>query len=195
MTWIESLEEIGHAEEDQKLCFWVEAIGMVDGREDVHQHPVVWSLIEVLLLRSMLLVEYLTDELKYLRHHLVLIEAEHRQKNHYELDKAVNVSEVESVRWSLLMTLVFIHIWIFDGSLNAGAHHDLAEADDAHSSEICEQSIDLPFLVFLIVNVGHDHPLDEELFQVRVIGISADGHENLLAELANLPVVRHALYH
>lgn len=195
MTRIESLEEIRHAEEDQKLCFWVEAIGMVDSREDVHQHPVVWSLIEVLLLCSMLLVEYLTNELKYLCHHLVLIEAEHRQKNHNELDKAVNVSEVESVRWSLLMTLVFIHIWIFDGSLDAGADHDLAEADDAHSSEICEQSIDLSFLVFLVVNVGHDHPLDEELFQVCVIGISTDGHENLLAELANLPVVRHALNH
>ena len=169
MTRIESLEEIRHAEENQKLSFWVEAIRVVDSREDVHQHPVVWSLIEVLLLRSMLLIKYFADELKHLCHHLVLVEAEHRQKNHNELHKAVDVSKVEPVHWSLLMALVSIHNWIFNGSLDAGAHHDLAEADNAHSSEICEQSIDLPFLVFLIVYVGHNHPLDEEFFQVRVI--------------------------
>lgn len=195
MTRIESLEEIRHAEKNQKLCFWVEAIRVVDSCEDVHEHPVVWSLIEVLLLRSMLLIKYFTNELKHLCHNLVLIEAEHRQKNHNELHEAVDVSKVKSVRWSLLMTFVSIHNRVFDGSLDAGAYHDFAEADDAHSSEICKQSIDLPFLVFLIVNVGHNHPLDEELFQICVIRISADGHENLLAELANLPVVRHALYH
>ena len=153
MTWVESLEEIRHAEQNQKLCFWVEAIGVVDSCKDVHEHPVVWSLIEVLLLRSMLLIKYFSNELKHLRHNLVLIEAEHRQKNHNELHKAVDVSKVKSVRWSFLLTFVPIHNWVFDRSLDASAYHDFAEADDAHSSEIREQSIDLSFLVFLIVNV------------------------------------------
>jgi len=139
---------------------------VVDGCENIHQHPVEGSLIELRLLGSVLLVDDLTNEFQNFRHELVLVEAEHREEYDNELYETVNISEVESVIWSFFWSLSSAFISIEDCFFDTCAYHDFAEAIDAHSSETGEESIDLSFLIFFVIYVGHDYPFDEELLQV-----------------------------
>jgi len=139
---------------------------VVDGCENIHQHPVEGSLIELCLLGSVLLVDHFTNEFQNFCHKLVLIEAEHRKEYDNELYEAVNISEVKSVIWSLFWSLSSAFISIEDCFFDTCAYHDFAEAIDAHSSETGEQSIDLSFLIFFVIDVRHNYPFDEEFLQV-----------------------------
>ena len=139
---------------------------MVDGCENIHQHPVEWSLIELRLLGSVLLVDNLANEFQNFGHELVLVEAEHREEYDNELHEAVNVSEIESIIWSFFWPLSSAFISVEDCLFDTCTYHDFAEAIDPHSSETSEQSIDLSFLIFFVIYVGHDYPFDEELLQV-----------------------------
>lgn len=142
---------------------------MVNRSENVHQHPVEGSLIELRLLGAVLFVDHLTDELQNFCHKLVLIEAEHREEHDNELYKTINISEVKSVIWSFLWSLSSAFISIEDCFFNTCANHDFAEAINPHSSETGEQSIYLSFLIFFVVYIGHNYPFDEEFFQIRMI--------------------------
>ena len=50
---------------------------MVDSRQNVHEHSVVWSLVEISFVDSMILVKNLSNELKNFRHELMLVQLEH----------------------------------------------------------------------------------------------------------------------
>lgn len=130
MVRIEILEEVRHAEKNQKLSFLVKAIRVIDGCKDVHQHPVVWSLIELYLFGSVLLIKHFANELEDFCHEFVLIEAEHSQKNHDELDKAVDVSKIKSICRPFLSALISID----NSFLDTRTHHNFTKAHDAHSS-------------------------------------------------------------
>ena len=79
------------------LSLLVEALTHGDGPEDVHQHAVVWHLIEVLLLRGVVVVQLLSDELEDALHELQLAQVKRCQKAEDQLDKAINEPVVKSV--------------------------------------------------------------------------------------------------
>lgn len=139
---------------------------MVDGCENIHQHPVEGSLIELCLFGSVLLIDHLTNEFQNFSHKLVLIEAEHREEYNNELYETVNISEIKSVIWSFFWSFSSAFISIEDCFFNTCAHHNFAEAIDPHSSETSEQSVDLSFLIFFVIYVGHNYPFDEEFLQI-----------------------------
>jgi len=111
---------------------------VVDRSENIHQHPVEGSLIELCLLGSVLFVDHLANEFQNFRHKLMLIEAEHREEYDNELYETVNISEVKSVIWSLFWSLSSAFISVEDCLFNTCANHDFAEAINSHSSETSE---------------------------------------------------------
>ena len=145
---------------------------MVYCSEDVHQHPVIRSLVELSPLSFVVFIEHLSNELKNLGHELMFIELEHFQEDHNQLHKAVNIPEVESVRWSPLSTFVTVVKRLFNACLD----HHFAEAKkqllirvDSHSSEVFEKSIYLLLLILFVINIGHHNPFDEEFSELGVI--------------------------
>ena len=201
--WAQILEKISHTEENEPLRLLIKAIGVVNCGEYIHQHPMVRSLVEFSLLRLVVFIEYLPDELKHLGHELMLVETEHFQQDYYQLDEAVDIAEVQTVRRSPLAALVSV----VESFLDTCLHHHSAEAEeelrirvDAHAAEILEKSVDLFLLVLFVVNVGHDNPFDEEFTKLaHVFLVVASGAalaevqslQDILAELANLLMVRH----
>ena len=75
--WTQTLEEVCHAEQNEKLRLGIEAVRVVHSRENVHEHAVVWPLVELRLLGAMIFVKDITDIVKDFGHELMLVEVEH----------------------------------------------------------------------------------------------------------------------
>ena len=72
-SWAQILKKIRHAEKDAPLSLLIEAVRMVDSRKNIHEHPVVRSLVEISLLNSVVIIKNLADELENLGHELVFV--------------------------------------------------------------------------------------------------------------------------
>lgn len=128
---------------------------MIDSCQDVHEHAVVWALIEIRLVYAMVLVKNFTNRLEDLGHQLMLVEAEHLQDNNNKFDEAINVSKVKSISWPLLSTVVAEEQSLFNACLDhnfAQVKKQLRVLIDSHVSELSEKGVDLLLLVFFVVN-------------------------------------------
>jgi len=92
--WAQINEKVWHTEQNQLLSFLVEAIRMVHSCQNVHEHSVVRSLIEISFIDSVILIKNFSDELKDLCHELMLVELEHFQEHNDKLHESINVSEI-----------------------------------------------------------------------------------------------------
>lgn len=54
----------------------IEAVRVIDSRQNIDKNPKVRSLVELCFLSSVILIENLSDELEDLRHEFVLVEVE-----------------------------------------------------------------------------------------------------------------------
>jgi hypothetical protein len=111
------------------LSLAVEAVLVVHGCEDIHQHSVVRSLVELRSILSVVFVENFSDEFKDLCHKFVLVKAEHSKEDNNKLHKAVDVSKIQSVSWPFLTTVISK----VESFLYTRFDHDLAKAEQ----ELC----------------------------------------------------------
>ena len=70
---VQVLEEVCEVVQDLVLCLGVKTLAHCDSAQDVHQDAVVGLLVEDALLREVVVVELLSDELKDLGHKLELV--------------------------------------------------------------------------------------------------------------------------
>lgn len=75
--WTQTLKEVCHAKQNQKLCLRIETVRMVDCRENVHEHSVVRPLVELCLLGAVIFVKDITNIVENFSHELMLVEVEH----------------------------------------------------------------------------------------------------------------------
>ena len=74
IVWIEILEQISHVKENLSLSLWIEEFTDRDSAQNIHQHPIVWHLVEVFLLLEVIIVKSLPDNFEDALHKLQLPE-------------------------------------------------------------------------------------------------------------------------
>ena len=96
---VELLQEVSHVEEDLPLDLLIEALThLCHGTKDVHEESIVRLLVENILLRVVVSIKLLLNELKYLGHELQFIElVKGCEKDEKQLRQAINEAVVESV--------------------------------------------------------------------------------------------------
>lgn len=97
-----TFEEIRHRIKYHQLSLGIEGARVINNSQYVEKHSVVRSLVELSLFSLVIIVENFIDLLKYFSHKLVFIELELANKHYDQLDKAINVSVIESIGRSRL---------------------------------------------------------------------------------------------
>ena len=139
--------------------------------EDVHQESVVRLLVEDVLLRVVVGVKLLFDELKDLRHELQLVEfVKGGQKAEHQLDEAINETVVECV--VIEATLARSRA---ECKFDAFLDHHIAESEqdfvvlvDAQLTQLVEVLVHL-FLCRRVIDLREFDPLDVEFAEVFLL--------------------------